>query len=393
MDRVRFGIIGAGNMGTTHAAYLRRGDVARCSLTAVCDVNTERLKAHKDLKVFTDSRALIRSGEVDAVLIATPHYDHTPIGVDALEQGVHVLVEKPISVHKADCERLTAAHAARPELKFGAMFQMRTYPIFKKLKQLIANGEIGELQRMNWIATAWFRSEAYYASGGWRATWQGEGGGVLLNQCPHNLDLFQWLCGLPSEVTSFCSFGKHHRIETEDEVTAFLRYPNGATGAFITSTGESPGTDRLEIVGDRGTIILEAGLGELSCDAEQIRLLRNEIGTREFSAKTQSQFGKPDAWECRVSAPGTTRAHADITQNFVDAILDDTALIAPAEEGVKSVEMANAMLLSAWTGSPVSLPLDGAAYARALQERIHSSTFVKETLTDTGVADLSDSFH
>ncbi|MFN3685171.1 MAG: Gfo/Idh/MocA family protein, partial [Fimbriimonadaceae bacterium] len=243
---VRLGIIGIGNMGSHHVRSMPQ--VRRCRLTAVCDVVPSKMDWIDGVDKFVDSRELIRSGLVDAVLVATPHYDHTTIGIDALDNGLHLLTEKPISVHKADCVRLIAAHKRNPNLKFAAMFNQRTDPHYQRIRRIVRGGELGEIQRTSWIITDWFRSEAYYASGGWRATWAGEGGGVLLNQCPHNLDLFQWICGVPTRVDAKCSFGKYHRIEVEDEVTAYLEYANGATGVFVTSTGEAPGTNRLEIV-------------------------------------------------------------------------------------------------------------------------------------------------
>lgn len=391
MDSVRIGIIGMGNMGSVHQAYLHRDEVKRCRLTAVCDVIPERLEPYEDVKKFENSEELIRSGEVDAVIIATPHYDHTTIGIDAFEQGIHVLAEKPISVHKADCQRLISAHEAHPGLQFGAMFQMRAYPVFQKIKSLISQGEIGDIKRTSWIVTSWFRTDHYYASGGWRATWKGEGGGVLMNQCPHNLDLLQWLCGMPTEVTAFCSYGKYHEIETEDDVTAVLRYANGATGVFVTSTGEAPGADRLEIVGDHGTIICEAAPGKLCCESDSVRLLRNEVSAHTFCASAESSFDKPDLWECTVPLHGATPGHSSVTQNFIDAILDGVPLIAPAEEGIHSVELANAMLYSDWLGQPVALPLDGAAYESALLDRIANSRFKKQ-VAGSAPADMAKSF-
>src|SRR5688500_7985296 len=215
-----------------------------------------RLEAYRQLKTFESAEKMIHSGAIDAILIATPHYQHTTLGIAALQRGVHVLVEKPISVHKADCERLIAANKDN-KLVFAAVFQMRTEPRFKKLKSLLTNRELGEVTRVNWIITDWFRTETYYASGGWRATWKGEGGGVLLNQCPHNLDIVTWLVGAPSKVRGFCQLGRFHNIEVEDNVTAYLEWPNGATGVFITSTGEAPGSNRLEIVGERGKLVVE----------------------------------------------------------------------------------------------------------------------------------------
>jgi predicted dehydrogenase len=273
MDKVRLGVIGVGGMGSVHTRYLQAGELPRCTLTAICDVEPKALEPYEDIKKFSNSAELIRSGDVDAVLIATPHYAHTTIGIDALEQGLHVLTEKPISVHKADCERLIAAHKNKDQV-FGVMFQLRTDPSYMKLKEVIDRGDLGAIQRVNWIITTWFRSEAYYASGGWRATWRGEGGGVLLNQSPHTLDLLQWICGMPKKVYAKCDLGRHHNIEVEDDVHALLEYENGARGVFVTGTGEAPGTNRLEIIGDRGRIVLENGkinLRVLQDHAEQFR--------------------------------------------------------------------------------------------------------------------------
>lgn len=379
MEKVRLGLIGLGNIGTSHSRYLRRGDISRCELVAVCDVDPAKLERFKDLTTFADSSAMIRSGEVDAVLIGTPHYSHTTIGIDALDHGIHTLVEKPISVHKADCERLIEAHDRNPDIVFAAMFQMRTEPLYKRVKHLIAQGELGEIQRTNWIVTCWYRTEAYYASGGWRATWKGEGGGVLLNQCPHNLDLFQWFCGMPNKVRAFCGFGKYHNIETEDEVTAYFEYPNGATGVFVTTTAEAPGTDRLEIVGDRGKLVVENG---------RITVVRNDVSAREFSSTSTSGFDTPEVWVCDVPYRDIPKkGHVAITQNFVDAILDGAPLIAPAEEGIHSCELANAMIYSAITERTVELPLDGAAYENELKRLIAESRFEKQATNVVASAD------
>ncbi len=382
MNKVRMGVIGLGNMGRFHVDYLTNHRVARCEVTAVSDAIPENLARYPQLKRFDTSEALIRSGEVDAVIIATPHYYHTTIGIEALNHGVHVLVEKPISVHKADCERLIEAHRKNPQLVFAAMFQMRTEPKYQKLKSLIAKGELGKFVRVNWIITDWYRTEIYYASGGWRATWRGEGGGVLLNQCPHNLDLLQWLCGRPVRVRGFCQLGRFHDIEVEDQVTGYLEFAEGGTGVFITSTGEAPGTNRLEIAGERGKVVLEEG---------KIRFTRNEVSMLDFSRTATAGFARPEVWNIEIPYEGGGAQHATITQNFVDAILDHTPLIAPAEEGLYSVELANALLYSSLIGQSVDLPLDGQAYERKLNELIANSKFQKKTVQTTG-EDFTKSF-
>ena len=381
MKHVRVGIIGLGNIGRYHAEYLLNHKVSRCELTAVADAFAP-LDAYKALKTFQDGEALIRSGEVDAVIIATPHYQHTTLGIAALAQGLHVMVEKPISVHKADAERLIAAHRQRPQLVFGAMFQLRTEPRYVKIKRLITSGELGGIARVNWLMTDWFRTEAYYASGGWRATWKGEGGGVLLNQCPHNLDILQWLCGVPARVRGFCQLGRYHNIEVEDNVTAYLEYAGGATGVFITSTGEAPGTNRLELAGTRGKVVLENN---------RLTFTRNEMSMLEFSRTAKGGFARHEVWNAEIPFENAPAQHATLMQNFVDAILDGTPLIAPAEEGLHSVELANAILYSSLTGQTIELPLDAAAYETKLNQLIADSRFEKKVVAVSG-EDFTKSF-
>ncbi|HSI73834.1 MAG TPA: Gfo/Idh/MocA family oxidoreductase [Fimbriimonas sp.] len=376
---VRFGIIGLGNMGSAHAKILRQLD--RASLVAVADEDAKRLQAYSDLATFDDPLKLIESGLVDAVLIATPHYSHTTLGIAALSRGIHVLTEKPISVHKADAERLIAAWTPGKQV-FGAMFNQRTDPAYQTIRTIVKGGELGEIRRTNWIISNWFRTEAYYSSGGWRATWAGEGGGVLLNQCPHNLDLFQWICGMPQKVRAFCQFGRDHNIEVEDEVTAYFEYPNRATGVFVTSTGEAPGTNRLEIAGDLGKLVFEGG---------KITVTKNEASAREFCKTSREAFAAPKTTVNEIVPEGKSGQHQAIIENFVAAILDGAELLAPAEEGIHSVELANAMLYSAWTDSNVELPLNSEAYERELGNKIQQSRFNKVVREDVS-ADLSKSF-
>ena len=376
LSEVRVGVIGVGVMGTGHVRRFENGAIKRGRVTAICDIDPRQLAKFGDqYKKFTDSRELIRSGEVDAVMIATPHYFHTTIGIDALDNGIHTLSEKPISVHKADAEKLIAAHKRNPKLVFAAMFNQRTDPHYIKLRELIRSGELGEIIRVNWIITDWFRPQYYYDCGGWRATWGGEGGGVLMNQCPHQLDLMQWLFGMPTQVRAFCDLGKFHKIEVEDNVTAYLTYPNGATGVFITSTGEAPGTNRLEVAGDRGKVVVEGG---------KITWTRNTTSLAKFRAEATNMFARPDVWNVDIPCWGNGGQHDAITQNYVDAILDGVPLIAPGEEGINAVELCNAMLFSSFTGKTIDLPIDSAAYERQLKKLIKSSTFKKTVVDNAG---------
>lgn len=383
MKNVKVGIIGMGNMGRYHADYLLNGKVDGCELVAVCSTSPQKLESYKPCKIYDVGEDLIRSGEVDAVILATPHYQHTSLGICALENHVHVMVEKPISAHKADAERLIAAHKKYPKTVFAGMFQLRVEPRYKKIRKLIQDGDLGEIVRISWIITDWYRTEAYYASGGWRATWKGEGGGVLLNQCLHNLDTMQWLTGMPAKVRSFCQLGRFHHIEVEDNVTAYMEYPNSATGVFITSTGEAPGSNRFEIAGTRGKLVLEK---------DKLTFTRNEVPMDEFSLTSKVGFLKPAVWHCEIPFDNAVVPHAQLMQNFVHAILDGEKLIAPGEEGIHSVELANVMLYSSLIDDVVKLPMDSQAYEKKLLQLIKESKFEKKVM-EVSTEDFAKSFN
>lgn len=384
-EKVKFGVIGVGNMGGHHLDLFSK--VENAELVAVCDTNTETLenavKKH-EVQGFSSSDALIESKVCDAIIIATPHYDHTTIGIKALEAGYHVLVEKPLSVHKADCQRIINAYKDKSKV-FGAMFNQRTDPHYQKARELIQNGEIGTFQRVNWIITDWYRTQHYYNSGGWRATWRGEGGGVLLNQCPHNLDLIQWMCGMPTKVTAVGSIGRFHDIEVEDDITAILEYENGANGVFITTTGEAPGTNRLEIVGTKGKLIIDFDQGN------GIQFTKNEVGSDIDIKESKSGFAKPNDWNINIPINGRGEQHLGIIKNFTNAILGKEELIAPAIEGINSVELGNAMVYSALHNESVTLPMDEQKYEEFLMEKIKSSKFVKKEIVSEGASDFSNS--
>lgn len=369
-------------MGSGHSRWILEGKVPRIELAALCDTNPEALKPFPNIPSFSSSDALIKSGKVDAVLVATPHYDHTTIGIAALKAGLHLMVEKPISVHKADAERLIKAHTNKKQV-FSAMFNQRTDPSYIKLRGMIRNGELGTVRRVSWIITNWFRTQAYYNSGGWRATWAGEGGGVLLNQCPHQIDLWQWLFGMPDQVRAFCTIGRYHKIEVEDDVTAYFQYKNGTTGTFITSTGEAPGTNRLEVAAENGRVVIENG---------EFRFTRNEVGMSEHCQNDAGKFSAPAVWNVQIPIQGGYGPqHLGILQNFAEAILDKKPLIAPAREGIHGVELANAMLMSSFLNKTIDLPLKGAAYEKLLKQKIATSKF-KKVVKAVSNDDFSKSF-
>jgi predicted dehydrogenase len=383
MNKVRLGIVGLGNIGRYHAEYLQAGKVTGAELVAVADAYTPNLEKYKHLKTFEKSEDLIRSGLIDALIIATPHYLHTTIGIDALENGLHVMVEKPISAHKADAERLIAVAKKHPNQIFAGMFQLRVEPRYVKIKKLIQSGELGNLVRINWIITDWFRTEAYYASSDWRATWKGEGGGVLLNQCLHQLDILQWLCGMPSMIRGFCQFGRYHDIEVEDDVTCYMEWDNKMTGVFISSTGEAPGTNRLEICGTRGKVTLENN---------KLTFIRLETDMIEFIKTSKSAFAKPEFWNVEIPFETIPNTHAILMQNFVNAILNGEPLIAPGEEGLGSVELANGFVFSSLLNAPIKLPMDGLAWEKKLQQLIAESKHQKKVMK-VSTDDFTKSFN
>ena len=368
MDKVRFGIIGVGNIGTVHARYLLAGTVKEACLTAVCDNNLSKHPAIRtlvgeDVTLFSDAEAMLKSGLIDAVIVSTPHYDHPGLSMLAMRNGIHTLCEKPAGVYTAQVREMNE-FARGCNVVFGMMFNQRPNPLYQKVKDLIDSGELGELRRSNWIITNWYRSQSYYNSGGWRATWRGEGGGVLLNQDPHQLDLWQWLVGMPVRMRAFCQFGKHRDIEVENEVTAYAEYANGATGVFITTTAEAPGTNRLEIAGDRGKVVVEDG---------KLRFWRLRESETAFNARWENGFGEPECWEVTIPVAPECSDHHVITANFAAAVLHGTPLLAPGTDGIHGLTLSNAMHLSTWTDGWVDLPFDEARFKQLLDERIAGS--------------------
>ena len=345
MDKVKIGIIGIGNMGTQHVINITSGKVPNLEIGALCDIDPEKRKKlsekYPNIKILENSDEIIESGLCNAILIATPHYFHPPIAKKAFEKGLHVLTEKPAGVYPAQVKEMNEA-AEKSGKIFGIMYNQRTNPVYKKLRELIQNGSLGSIKRVAWIITDWYRPQAYHDSCTWRSTWKTEGGGALINQNPHQLDLWQWMFGMPSKIMSHVSFGKYYDIEVEDDVTAFMQYDNGMTGVYITSTGEAPGTNRLEISCDMGTVTVENN---------QIKFRRNVVSEREFNKTNTIPFGAPECWNCEIPvASDGGEQHVGILKNFTNAILTDSKLLAPGYEGINGLTISNAIHYSAWTG-------------------------------------------
>ena len=380
MKKVRIGILGIGNMGSGHYGNILGGACPEIEVRAVCDINPARLEwasaelANRraarpeanlpDVAYFADGDEMFKSGLIDAVIIAIPHYGHPDYAIKAMKAGLHVMCEKPAGVYTLQVREMIAEADKHPELKFGMMFNQRTNHIYRKVREIIASGELGQIKRTSWIITNWYRPQAYYDSGAWRATWSGEGGGVLLNQCPHNLDLFQWICGMPKVVDAKLHFGKWHDIEVEDDVTAYFEYENGATGTFITTTGDAPGTNRLEIVCDGGTIVTDGG---------SIQFTKLDTFESEFTKVNKGTFNCPHSHRVEVETDGQNPQHTGVLNAFAAAILRDEPLVADGREGINGLTISNAMHLSAWTGETVTLPFDEEKYRDLLFEHVKTS--------------------
>lgn len=364
MQKVKLGIIGVGNMGSGHIGNILSGATPEVEVTAVADrAESRRAWARERLgagvKIFAEGSELIASGTCEAVIIAVPHYQHPGLAVEAFAHGLHVMCEKPAGVYTKQVREMNEA-AEKSGLVFGMMFNQRTNHVYRKMHELVNSGELGAIKRVNWIITNWYRAQSYYDSGNWRATWAGEGGGVLLNQCPHQLDLVQWLCGMPCRVRAFLHEGKWHDIEVEDDVTAYLEYPNGATGVFITSTGDAPGTNRLEISGDMGKIV---------CENDEICFYKNEVSDIEFCKTATEGFAKPEYQCIEVDTDGRNLQHVEVVNRFAGAILRGESLVANGREGINGLTLSNAMHLSSWLDKTVDIPFDEDLYLSELNKR------------------------
>ena len=382
MEKVRLGIIGMGNMGSGHAKNLMDGKVPEIEITAVADRKESRRQWCKEnlpenVKIFEEGKDLIAAEDVcDAVLIAVPHYQHPELSIDALQHNLHVMCEKPAGVYTKQVREMNEV-AKKTNRVFAMMFNQRTNCVYRKMHELVTSGDLGAIKRVNWIITDWYRTKSYYDSGDWRATWEGEGGGVLLNQCPHNLDLIQWICGMPSKVQAFCHEGKWHDIEVEDDVTAYLEYPNGATGVFITSTADAPGTNRFEITLEKGKLV---------CENNVLTLHELEVSEREFCKTAKGGFDKPPCHVKEVETDGLNEQHVGVLRAFAGRILHGTPLVAEGEEGINGLTLSNAMHLSSWLGHAVELPFDEDLFLEELNKRRANSKkkeHVKELVLDT----------
>ena len=381
MSKLKFGIIGFGNMGHTHAKNVAEGKVPQMELCAICDISEAKAKEAKELypsiSVFKSAEELYKSGICDVVIIAVPHYDHPELVKEAFKYGLNVITEKPAGVYTSQVMEMNES-AEKSDKLFGIMYNQRTNPMYQKIRKMVQSGELGHIKRISWVITTWYRPQAYHDSGTWRSTWKDEGGGALINQNPHQLDLWQWMFGMPDKVTSFVSYGKYYDIEVEDDVTAFLEYENGTTGTYITSTGETPGTNRLEIACDMGRIVVEN---------EKMTFERNVISEREHNKENTEPFAQPECWKCEIPVSGIGEQHVGILKDFADSVINGTPLLAPGEEGINGLIISNAIHYSSWINKTVDVKnFPHEDFYNILKDKIKNSTMVKnlrEKTSDT----------
>lgn len=370
MKTVKVAVIGIGNMGSAHASCIVKNEIKGMSLTAVCDISHKKLETFSEkyphIKCYESYEKLFEDKVCDSVIIAVPHPLHAQIAISAFKHGLNVMLEKPADIAVSRVQKLNE-EAKKSGKIFGIMFNQRTNPLYQKAREIVKSGSLGELKRTVWIITNWFRTQHYYNSGDWRATWSGEGGGVLLNQAPHNLDLWQWICGMPESVTAFCDVAKYHNIEVEDDATIFTRYKNGATGVFMTSTGECPGTNRLEISGDLGKIVLENGV---------LKWFKLKIPISTVIEESSEDFAKIDYDYEEIKQESPETAHKGILKNFANAILKGEELLAPGEDGINELTLSNAAYLSQWQGNrEITLPLNTEIFDGLLEEKSRNSNY------------------
>lgn len=363
-DSLRVGVVGIGNMGSAHAVQIFEKRVKGAELTAVCDISGERLEwAEKrfgdHVLRYENYEQLFDSGKINAVLIATPHKLHPVIAIEAFKRKLNVLTEKPAGIDAASVSEMNDA-ALQSGVVFGIMYNQRTNQLYRRLRDMIKEGVLGEIKRFIWIINNWYRTQAYYDSGDWRATWNGEGGGVLLNQCPHNLDVWQWIMGMPVRVRAFCNAGHYHHIQVEDDATIYAEYENGSSAVFITSTGEYPGTNRIEISGTKGKAVVENG---------ELRLYLLEKDEREICFSSLEGMPEERVNSCLIKQEKADGGHLEILQNFTDAVLRGKELIAPGIEGIYGLMISNAAYLSAWKEDWVLLPADEQEFREFLKKK------------------------
>jgi predicted dehydrogenase len=384
-EKLRYAVVGIGNMGGKHVLLYKEGDIKEMELVAVCDINPKKfefaLSQVPTLHTYTDYYEMLDKEKLDAVIIAVPHYFHPEYVKAAVERGINALSEKPAGVYTKEVKEV-ANFVKGTDKTAALMLNQRTNCIYRKVRELVQSGDYGQIRRTNWIITDWYRTQSYYNSSDWRATWDGEGGGVLMNQAPHNIDLWQWICGMPKSVRAFCHNGLWHDIEVEDDVTIYVEYPNGATGVFITTTGDCPGDNRFEITMDRAKIV---------CTSSEIKMYELSSNINDYTYAENDGFTKLESHEVKVETDGENPQHAGVVNAFASHILHGTPLVADYSEGINGLTICNAAYLSSWLGKTIDLPLDEDLYLEELNKR-RASSKKKKTVKEQTMKNMDKTF-
>jgi len=369
MKKVRFGVIGLGNMGMLHCRFIQAAGSRSFCVTAGCDCDPRRKRIAKDCGIhfFSDAQEMYDSGLIDAVIITTPHYWHPPLTFRAARRGIHVLCEKPLASSVGQA-RAMIAECRKRKVALGAMLQQRCRPAMVKMKQLVDQGAIGDIFRVQMICSSWFRTQRYYDSGAWRGTWDGEGGGVLINQAPHSLDLFQWVgLGLPKTIVANVAT-REHKMECEDTANVICDYGSGRVGYIYASTAEEPGMEQLMLIGDKGTLTAEGG-SKLTIGRLRVPISKHVYASRKASAGGAEQ--KLTVSQVKVSARKS--GHIDVIRAFANHILKGTPMVATGAESLIELEISNAAYLSGYNNSrSIKLPVDAKAMERLLDRLIRT---------------------
>ncbi len=377
---INLAVIGLGPIGAMHVDNLLASDVAK--VVAICDQRPVSDEKYSGLKFYDKVDDLLNAGGFDAVIVATPSFTHYNLAKQIIEAGYNVLIEKPLALCTADAMEVESL-AKEKNLLCAIMLNQRTTPIYARIKELLSTGELGKINRVSWTMTNWYRPNIYVTSSTWRGTWKGEAGGALINQSIHNLDILAWAFDMPKSIKAWCKYGKYHDIEVEDEVICHMDLGEGTSLSFITSTGEYTGVNRLEIAGDKAFVVAENG---------ELKITKFKgVSLSEFTRNTDQPFSSPESELIVETFEGNGAQHMGVITNFVRALEGKEELDYKLSEGIKSLELANAMLMSSWTNSEVAMPLDHNAYKAELGKHLENSK-LREEVQKVGTIDFSKSF-
>lgn len=367
MNQVRMAVIGTGSMGKKYAQMIAAGSVKDMVLTAVvcrseANIEWAKEKLNQEVQIFPDADTLYAHGDLfDAVMIVTPHKLHPEMVKQGLLAGKHMFCDKPAGVSMKQCEEM-ARLAREKDLKFAMMFHQRMYGKYLRIKELLEQNEIGVIRRVMMENSRYYRTQYYHKSGSWRSSWTGEGGGALINQGQHILDIWQWLVGMPQSVQAVIPFGKYNDFDVDDEATILMEYPDKRTAVFILTTGEGSWTERLEIVGSKGTILLEE---------DKLTISRYDQDLTEYGKNAQCNAREQMKETLTVEDyPKEKEPYEEMLADFADAILTDGSVAVSGLEGLHALELTNAAYLSAFTGKKISLPMDADEYEKELTRRM-----------------------